>query len=169
MRAFPPSTPNPSPLAPHPSPMSWHPCCCCRYCPNCQGGYAPRQWQVDIAGLANGDPPDCVECEALNGTYVLDPAGACRWEYELEEAVCGVHTVRLSVGDLVVPLGWPIVVELLDSSGGLKLACTKYYGDRPACLSLDGELLGALGLPLGSTLCEVANSSVTITAVRPCG
>jgi len=152
------------------------PCCCCRYCPHCADGFAPRQWQVEIEGILPGQPPSgCEQCEQLNGAYVLEPSdslpplGACGWSLTLPEPICGVSTVRLSVWPFVWPYGWGIVLDLLDAGGLLVMGRDKWFHQPMVCLALSGEELGPLQLDWGYRhLCDVSQSSATVTALRPC-
>ena len=150
--------------------MAWHPCCCCRYCANCTSGYAPFQVQVDISGIAEEAPPDCGNCATLNGSYVLTfVAGLCRWEYELEAAICGVKFIRVEAGGLIFPLGYPLVASLRDAGGGQLASVAKYFANSVPCLTLDAESLGALSEGMGDPLsCDVTGSAVLVTALRPC-
>jgi hypothetical protein len=147
----------------------WHPCGTCRYCESCQGGFAPRRWRVVVAGLANRDPVECAECATLNGSYVLEPAGECSWQYTLPQEVCGVSHVRLWIGlDLLAPPRWAIVVELRDAVGTQLMLVQKNYTARPPCMSLIDEPLGALWVPWSGGPCDFAQSQVVITALRSC-
>ena len=58
--------------------MSQRKCCGCRICT----GETPKRYQVVLAGLTNFT---CMQCDAINGTYILeqivDPA-LSPWSYE---------------------------------------------------------------------------------------
>ena len=155
--------------------MPWMPCCCCRYCPHCADGFAPGQWQVEIEGILPASPPGCQQCEQLNGAYVLEPSGsvpplgACGWSLTLPEAICGVGTVRLSVWPFVGPDGWSIQLDLLDQAQQMVMSAVRHFAQPPVCLAMTGESLGRLQLGLGYPgLCDVSQSSATVTALRPC-
>lgn len=70
--------------------------CCCGECAACDAGYGPQQIQVTVAGIAEEAPPDCGNCDDLNGDYILTlistdpPAGdpACQWRLEFDN-ICG--------------------------------------------------------------------------------
>ena len=56
-------------------------CCCVEHedCLACQNGTTPLEFDVTIAGVANGD---CDQCTNLNGTFRLtQDASLCRWYY----------------------------------------------------------------------------------------
>jgi len=155
--------------------VAWMPCCCCRYCPHCADGFAPRQWQVEIEGIVPALPSGCQQCEQLNGAYVLEPSGsvpplgACGWSLTLPEAICGVSTLRLSVWPFVGPDGWSIQLDLLDSGGQVVMGGGKYFAQPPECLGISGESLGPLHHGLGyPNLCQLSQSNATVTALRPC-
>jgi hypothetical protein len=149
--------------------MPWYPCCCCRYCPNCRDGFGPFQWQVDISGLANSDPVECPECADLSGSFVLAWVAACRWEYDLPSAICGVAKIRLSVTPYVpIPPPWLVAVELLDAGGNVVMQSQQTFDPRPDCMAMDGQSLGPLNLPWGRTTCSISASDVSVTALRPC-
>lgn len=155
--------------------MPWMPCWCCRYCPHCDGGFAPQQWQVEIEGVRAASPPECTECQQLDGAYILEPAGsvpplgACRWSLTLAETICGVSQVRLAVWPFVGPHGWSIQLDLIDASGQLVMGTSRYFIQPPTCLEISGQSLGQLQLGAGyAGLCDLSQSNATLSALRPC-
>jgi len=159
--------------------MSWHPCSCCRDCPHCLGGVAPREFQVEIAGVTAKAPAECDDCGTLDASCVVAPTGdgvpgafgGCWWDYALETPVCDVARVVLGIGPYTtIPATWIVIVYLVDADGNILAAAGKVYSsDRPACLVFDGETLGALTFYAVGLGCDVSGSSVAVTALRPCG
>ncbi len=155
--------------------MPWFPCCCCRYCPHCADGFAPRLWQVEIDGISPASPLGCSQCQHLNGAYILEPIGslppleACGWSLTLPEAICGVVTMRLSVWPFVGPDGWRIYLDLFDQWQQTVMAAAQYFAQPPLCLEMSGQSLGRLQLGPGYTgLCDLSQSRARLTALRPC-
>ena len=139
----------------------WYPCGACRFCENCQGGFAPREWQVEVSSLANRTPPTCGDCSSLNGAYILKPSASCTWQYTLPAPICGVTHIRLTIGvTMPSPPRWGIVVELLDATNTVLMSVTKEYNTRPSCNTLSAELLGALVGPWSGGICDGTASSV---------
>jgi hypothetical protein len=158
--------------------MPWHPCGCCTYCPTCEGGAAPGQWLVEIDGIAAAVPVNCGNCPDLNAAYVVDKGGTtvpgdfggCGWEYELETPICNVARVRLTVSLYsFVPVVYMVMVLLLDADGHILAAAKKTYASAaPNCIEMVQEDLGPLTYYVVSLGCNVAVSSVKVTAIRPC-
>lgn len=81
-------------------------CCCDEVCPNC-GGTTPDQFEVVITGVLPFEFFDCVNCNDLNDTYILDwsennpttgePDSQCHWVYFLPSRICGIDFIWIVV------------------------------------------------------------------------
>jgi len=76
--------------------MGWFPCDSCRDCPNpcnmCITGRGPSRVQLQIEDLAITGDSAC-PCNELNGTYILERAGDCRWAYRLPSMICITQSI----------------------------------------------------------------------------
>ena len=74
--------------------------CCCEEPP--MGSCLCDVWPIDEMQVVIAD---YLLCPALNGTYVLDWAGSCTWEYNFPSPICSpeVHTLHLRLTRIGFP------------------------------------------------------------------
>ena len=159
--------------------------CCCPPCVNCSNSFGPEEWQVDLAGFANGNFAPCANCTALNGFWVMGddtpcyvgPTG-CKWGYSayntpnicavLGDAVCMQLTVHEIAGTYYIE----VYVEVLtDGNDAMKCWFRKSYGgNKPDCQNLSDEVIPFwkgehfTGFP-GREICSFAGATCSITAL----
>jgi hypothetical protein len=151
--------------------MPGYPCCCEKEeeeCTACDGGKAPTEYQVEIAGIVNGT---CGDCTDLNDTYVLEwveQSGAiCYWEYVLPAPICNVVAILLGVDGTLDK----VFVQLMQQTypdGLLHIVATaeKSFGVDVPCMDLDAEAIGAFTFQFPyATDCDGAASTCAVTAL----
>jgi len=161
--------------------LAWYPCCpavlpgyaVCTYC-IASGNNAPQYVTVVLAGSADDD---CTNCEAYDGTYVVEWSTTCQWYKAYAESECGSPITGKDV--------WIIIYG--DGSGGTPyyiwgrfaqtwLSDHFYYfksteqaakfdclsPDEEYTLSYTSEQIGGLG-GSGNKECDMSSATLTVS------
>lgn len=99
-------------------------------CEHCIDGDSPQYIMLELAGFAD---EDCVECERLNGVFVLSGGadglgGACSWTYFFSPGHCadGVDDAAESTVLTIAITSTTITVEITYLSGGVYNSTTTF-------------------------------------------
>ncbi len=120
---------------------------------NCCSGPLPQYWQLVVAGVVNTEA--CLECEQVNGTYLLEYTAGCNWsQVGTFPQICGVDASY----NLLLAAGIGAQLSLFPGGGGWTLG-----PDEMLCCGVN-----ALDNNTVSVTCDTSAATATLTPLTDC-
>ncbi len=122
------------------------------FCEHCENDNPACTLRMRLSGIVNDS---CEDCSDLNTNHDLTYQGNCFWQKTLDEIICGVSTIDLTLSKSGSNY-------ILTAQAGNSVWTTDLGSNPPSCVEFNNE---ALAPTISDSSCDNANSTCSVSVV----